>query len=96
MDSNVPYIVDAWADYYIDELKQNYSCTLEIGVHHGKLFLVLEAVTPLTHKCYAYDLFEELQHRNIDASGKGSKIIFEKNVASYSTRTRARYFHSRR
>ncbi|MCP9927988.1 class I SAM-dependent methyltransferase [Cyanobium sp. CH-040] len=82
MHSSVPCAVDAWADYYINELKENFSSTLEIGAHHGKLFLVLEAVTPLPIECYAYDLFEDLQSLNIDSSGKGSKVNFIENVSS--------------
>lgn len=81
MNPNVPIVVDAWASHYIDELKQDFSSTIEIGVHHGRFFLILEAVTPPSNKCYAYDLFEDAQEKNIDGSGKGNREIFEKNVS---------------
>ncbi len=54
--------------------------SLEIGVHHGRLFLAIERVTPKGQKCYGVDLFDDQQF-NIDKSGKGDREIFDQNVA---------------
>lgn len=82
MNPNVPTLVDAWASYYTEELQSEFASTLEIGVHHGRFFLILESVTPSSSKCYGYDLFEHLQDYNIDGSGQGNKEIFESHVAA--------------
>lgn len=54
----------------------------EIGVHHGKFYLLLNSITPKTAKSFAIDLFED-QNLNIDGSGKGDRKIFEENLAAY-------------
>lgn len=51
----------------------------EIGVHHGKFYMMLNAVTDEEDKSYAVDVFEK-QELNIDNSGKGSKVLFEDNI----------------
>jgi hypothetical protein len=55
---------------------------LEIGVHHGKLFIGIENLTPQGCRCLAIDVFSE-QEKNIDRSGKGDLDIFRENVAKY-------------
>ncbi len=55
----------------------------EIGVHHGKFFMMLNAVVddPL-HRSFAIDVFDN-QHLNIDHSGKGNFQIFNDNLRKY-------------
>jgi cephalosporin hydroxylase len=54
----------------------------EIGVHHGKFFILLNQVTDENAKSFAVDVFD-LQHLNIDKSGGGRRDIFERNLAAY-------------
>lgn len=51
----------------------------EIGVHHGKLFLVLFLSTQRGEPAIAIDVFG-LQHLNLDKSGRGDKDIFLRHV----------------
>jgi hypothetical protein len=52
----------------------------EIGVHHGKLFLLLHLLRREGERSVAVDLFEQ-QHLNIDRSGRGDRAVFERNLA---------------
>lgn len=54
----------------------------EIGVHHGKFFLMLEQFVDQNYTSYAIDVFDD-QHLNIDQSGYGSLEIFNQNVEKY-------------
>lgn len=54
----------------------------EIGVHHGKLFVLLMLASSRTERLFAVDVFEE-QDKNVDRSGKGDRQIFERNIARY-------------
>ncbi len=54
----------------------------EIGVHHGKFYMMLNAVIEPPHSSYAVDLFDA-QHLNIDKSGKGSLFAFTENLRRY-------------
>jgi Methyltransferase domain len=56
---------------------------LEIGVHHGKLFILLSLFTRDGEKAVAVDLFAD-QVRNIDQSGSGNLEKFEKNIKQHS------------
>lgn len=49
-----------------------YGPVCEIGVHHGRLFILLVLLNPPTERSLAIDLFE-LQSENVDGSGKGSR-----------------------
>jgi hypothetical protein len=51
----------------------------EIGVHHGRLFLVLALLRALDEVALAIDVFED-QHLNIDWSGSGDRSRFETNM----------------
>jgi hypothetical protein len=51
----------------------------EIGVHHGRLFILLHLLTEGHEKSVAYDLFER-QDENMDKSGHGDKSILQKNL----------------
>jgi methyltransferase family protein len=55
---------------------------LEIGVHHGVLYILLNQVIQGNQKSYAVDLFE-MQELNIDNSGLGSLEKFKKNLQLY-------------
>lgn len=59
----------------------------EIGVHHGKLFILLANLTASDESAYAVDIFDD-QHKNVDRSGKGDRAIFEANVRRYAPRAR--------
>ncbi len=49
----------------------------EIGVHHGKLFILLG----LMDKSFAIDIFD--QSLNVDHSGHGDREIFERNLERF-------------
>ena len=55
----------------------------EIGVHHGKLFILLANLTAPDEVAYAVDIFDD-QHKNVDRSGKGDRVIFEDNVRKFA------------
>jgi hypothetical protein len=61
--------------------KNNKGGVLEIGVHHGKFYMLLNSVTDVNERSYAVDVFEN-QELNIDKSGKGSKELFLDNLAN--------------
>ncbi|MGB3352086.1 MAG: class I SAM-dependent methyltransferase [Mycobacterium sp.] len=52
----------------------------EIGIHHGKLFLLLYLSMQEGERAFALDVFEEQQY-NVDASGRGDREIFLANLA---------------
>ncbi len=51
----------------------------EIGVHHGKLFLLLCLLKKKNEKALAIDLFSD-QHENLDNSGHGSLSKLKSNL----------------
>jgi hypothetical protein len=58
--------------------------TAEIGVHHGRLFLLLLLMCRESETGLAIDLFAD-QERNLDNSGKGNEAIFRANLRRYAT-----------
>jgi hypothetical protein len=54
----------------------------EVGVHHGKLFILLQLMVRADEQSFAIDGLED-QHLNIDQSGKGGLEIFSRNVKRY-------------
>lgn len=54
----------------------------EIGVHHGKLFILIHFLTNQFEKSVAWDLFER-QAENIDGSGCGNQSIFRSNLQKH-------------
>lgn len=52
----------------------------EIGIHHGKLFLLLYLSMQDGEHAFALDVFEEQQY-NVDASGHGDRATFLRNFA---------------
>jgi hypothetical protein len=59
----------------------------EIGVHHGKLFILLYLLGRASEKAVAIDLFED-QHLNIDLSGGGDLAKFRRNLERHADATR--------
>jgi len=55
----------------------------EIGVHHGKLFILLYLLTRGDERAVAIDLFAD-QTRNIDHSGAGDLDRFRANLARHT------------
>lgn len=51
----------------------------EIGVHHGKLFILLYLMLSCGEKAFAVDVFDQ-QHLNVDGSGHGNLTTFRKNI----------------
>lgn len=58
----------------------------EIGVHHGKLFLVAYLATRRAERAFAVDLFD-LQELNVDGSGRGDRERFLANVERHAGST---------
>jgi hypothetical protein len=54
----------------------------EIGVHHGRLFLLLHLLTVPPERSVAIDLFE-MQDENVDGSGKGSRDALMHNLRTH-------------
>lgn len=54
----------------------------EIGIHHGKFFLLLNQVTDARDRSFAIDLFDD-QSLNVDKSGAGSLEIFKRHLETY-------------
>ena len=69
--------------YYAENFQGDDFDSLEIGVHHGKYFLGIENITPITNRSIALDLFGR-QDLNVDRSGSGDRKIFEKNVQTWA------------
>ncbi len=57
----------------------------EIGIHHGKYFLVLKNLCRPDEIAIAIDVFED-QHLNTDNSGYGDRQIFVSNISAHSDR----------
>ena len=55
----------------------------EIGVHMGRLFILLKLTTVENERCFALDVFGE-QHLNIDHSGFGDRDTFLRNVFQWT------------
>jgi hypothetical protein len=54
----------------------------EIGVHHGRYFLLLALLRERGESAVAMDVFGQ-QHLNVDASGEGDRAIFERHLATH-------------
>lgn len=51
----------------------------EIGIHHGRLFILLGLLAAGDERCFAIDIFDR-QHLNVDKSGSGDEAVFRKNL----------------
>jgi hypothetical protein len=82
--------VEGWCGYQLfdtidlldDIMPGKAGGCLEIGVHHGKFFLLMNQVIGANEKSYAVDVFDR-QDLNIDTSGKGSLEAFKANLLKY-------------
>jgi hypothetical protein len=87
--------VEGWLNRYAAELIAAISASQqqvgirgavgEIGVHHGKLFILLLLGAGPEERAFAIDLFED-QDQNTDDSGKGDRTRFVQNVRAFSGR----------
>ena len=59
----------------------------EIGVHHGKLFILLYLLSTEKEPALAVDLFSH-QHLNIDRSGAGDLDRFKRNLGRHADTSR--------
>lgn len=65
-----------------DALQREYDVRgggAEIGIHHGRLFLLLRMLMREGETAVAMDVFED-QHLNADQSGHGDRAVFERNL----------------
>lgn len=53
----------------------------EIGVHHGRSFILAALLSSPSEPLWVLDLFEELQALNVDSSGSGSFAALSRNMA---------------
>ena len=56
----------------------------EIGVHHGKLFILLADLRRRHQRAFAIDVFDD-QHLNSDKSGRGDLAKFLENLRQYGS-----------
>ena len=74
----------------LNERQRSFGVTggiAEIGVHHGKLFILLYLLSREPEKAVAIDLFED-QHLNIDQSGNGDLTKFRRNLERHADNAR--------
>lgn len=55
----------------------------EIGVHHGKFFILLANLRVTGERAFAIDVFDD-QHLNPDNSGRGDLHLFRDNIAKFA------------
>lgn len=55
---------------------------MEIGVHHGRFFIAINAMSENDRRSVALDVFEN-QHLNIDGSGHGDAAIFKSHLREF-------------
>ena len=58
----------------------------EIGVHMGRLFILLKLTATPGEKCFAIDVFSD-QNKNLDRSGFGDRARFLENVRHWTGNT---------
>ena len=75
------YLIRSICD--IQNRKDIFGSVGEIGVHHGKLFILMYLHIHDGEKAFCVDVFEK-QEMNIDESGRGDEEIFHKNVQVYA------------
>ncbi|HVY08729.1 MAG TPA: class I SAM-dependent methyltransferase [Mycobacteriales bacterium] len=57
----------------------------EIGVHHGRLLILLSLLRRSGESAVAIDLFED-QHLNVDSSGRGNRAWLQRNLNRWDPR----------
>lgn len=60
-----------------------FGTVAELGVHHGRFTGALFITARETEKLVAADLFEDLQHQNVDVSGNGNRQAFGRGLTNY-------------
>src|SRR5262245_15693285 len=85
--------VGGWLDQYSAEfishlsLLQNENKIVgslgEIGVHMGRLFIILKLTAAPDERTFAIDIFDD-QHLNVDKSGFADKDIFKSNLRHWT------------
>ena len=55
----------------------------EIGVHHGKLLILMLLASGRRDQSFAIDVFDK-QHLNVDKSGHGDKVALLRNIARWA------------
>lgn len=63
---------------------------LEIGVHHGRLFILMALGLADGEEALGVDLFE-MQDQNVDNSGKGDFGALERNLKTHAPSARTRF-----
>ena len=56
----------------------------EIGVHHGRVLILLGLLAKPGERTVGIDLFEDAQDQNLDASGSGSYAKLKLNIARHA------------
>ncbi len=77
--------LDALAIASIDRAQQKLGVdgpVGEIGIHHGKLFILLAMLLRGTERGMAIDLFGD-QNENLDLSGFGDEAVLHRNLARF-------------
>jgi hypothetical protein len=83
---------------FIDELERVQRSTdvagniAEIGVHHGKLFILLALLRRADETAVAVDVFDD-QHLNVDASGRGDRAALDGNLRRWHPDARGIVVH---
>ena len=80
LSSRATVLVDLVDDLQRDEAVAGGAC--EIGVHHGRLFLLLRLLMRAGETAVAIDVFED-QHLNVDGSGLGDRAAFERHLVRW-------------
>ena len=81
LDPDSAKIISALGD--IQRAAGYHGAVGEIGVHHGKLFILLLLLTARDEGSFAIDVFEQ-QHLNTDRSGRGDRERFLDNVRRWA------------
>ena len=86
----IPGWLDAYSARFIVELSRiqldagHRGGVGEIGVHMGRLFILLKLLTIAGERAVAIDLFQD-QHLNIDGSGHGDEAQFRSNLDRWAS-----------
>jgi hypothetical protein len=62
---------------------------MEIGVHHGRAFILMNLCLGDKEKSIALDIFGNQEHNVVDPSGYGDIQIFERNLKRYGNYAKA-------
>ena len=82
--------VEGWCDRVLFEIVDQLASTeinqkggfLEIGVHHGKFYFLVNSIIDRKYKSFALDVFDD-QSLNIDKSGSGHLQTFKNNLRNF-------------